>query len=544
MKTEMDRLRDTVSRWLVPWLWLHVPLAGVSAWAAGNGVLWPCLAAALVAAVASAAWRLAPGAKSTRLTIAVAYIAMVSIILAACHGAYLQLDIHMYYFAALAILAAYCDRDVILAAAAATALHHLGLNFLAPALVFPEGANLPRVLLHAVVVVAEAGALVWMTQRIVSLFESSARHLDEVLNTTAQMKLAEAEAAAQRQAAEEERKRADALRAETARELSQVVSALAQGLARLAGGELRQHLAQPFPPNYEQLRTDYNAAVAQLREIVAAILRATGAINASTAEIVSASTDLTRRTEQQAATLEETAASLDEVTSAVRAAATGAEQARGVVSTARGEMSLFGTVVAQAVEAMSGIDASSRQIGNIIGVIDEIAFQTNLLALNAGVEAARAGDAGRGFAVVATEVRALAQRSAEAAKEIKALIQTSATQVREGADRVARTGEVLARLTTQVGEIAQSVTAISASANEQAAALGQVNDAVNIMDHGTQRTAAMVEEANAAAHSLGQEVRHLAALAARFQVGEPTSATSQPATSQPVPARARQLVEP
>ncbi|GLR66650.1 methyl-accepting chemotaxis protein [Acidocella aquatica] len=536
MKTEMDKLRDTVSRWMVPWLWLHVPLAGFGAWTAGNGLWGPCVAAALVAGVASAAWSLAPGAKSTRLTIAVAYIALVSIILAACRGAYMQLDVHMYYFAALAILAAYCDRDVILAAAGATALQHLSLNFLAPALVFPEGANLPRVLLHAVVVVAEAGALVWMTQHIVDLFDSSARHLDEALSATTQMKVAEAEAAAQRLVVEEERKRADALRADAARDLNQVVSALAQGLARLAGGELREHLEQPFPSNYEKLRTDYNAAVAQLRETVTSILRATGTINAGTAEIISASGDLARRTEQQAATLEETAASLDEVTSAVRATATGAEQARGVVGAARGETALSGTVVAQAVEAMSGIDASSRQIGNIIGVIDEIAFQTNLLALNAGVEAARAGDAGRGFAVVATEVRALAQRSAGAAKEIKALIQTSETQVREGVDRVAKTGEVLVRLAAQVGEIAQAVNAISASASEQAAALAQVNDAVNTMDHGTQRTAAMVEEANAAAHSLGQEVRHLAALAARFDVGDIQAAPVRT-------PRARQLVE-
>jgi methyl-accepting chemotaxis protein len=529
MKTDMDKLRDTASRWMVLWLWLHVPVAGLSAWAAGNGVWGPCVAAALVAGVASAAWLLAPEAKATRLTAAVAYIAMVSIILAACRGAYMQIDVHMYYFAALAILAVYCDRDVILAGAGATALQHLSLNYLAPALLFPSGANLPRVLLHAAIVVIEAGALVWVTQRIVALFDSSARHLADAQAATAQIQAAEAEAAAQRLVIEDERRRADALRAETARELSQVVSALAQGLARLAHGELNRPLEQPFPGTYEQLRTDYNAALAQLRETVAAILRSTGLINAGTAEIISASDDLARRTEQQAATLEETAASLDEVTSSVRATAAGAVQARDAAGAARDETALSGTVVAQAVEAMSGIDASSRQIGNIIGVIDEIAFQTNLLALNAGVEAARAGDAGRGFAVVATEVRALAQRSAEAAKEIKALIRASEAQVREGVDRVAKTGEVLVRLAAQVGEIDLAVNAISASAGQQAVALAQVNSAVNTMDHGTQRTAAMVEEANAAAHSLGQEVRQLAAQAARFDVGD----------TQAAPARAR-----
>ena len=536
MKTEMDKLRDTAGRWMVPWLWLHVPLAGVSAWAAGNGVWGPCIAAALVAGVASAAWSLAPAAKATRLTSAVAYIAMVSIILAACRGAYLQIDVHMYYFAALAILAVYCDRDVILAGAGVTALQHLSLNFLAPALLFPAGANLPRVLLHAAVVVAEAGALVWMTQQIVALFDSSASHLADAQAATAQIQAAEAEAAAQRLVVENERKQADAQRAETARELNQVVAVLAQGLARLAHGELRQPLEQPFPANYEKLRTDYNAALAQLRETVAAILRSTGIINTGTAEIISASDDLARRTEKQAATLEETAASLDEVTSAVRATAAGAVHARDAAGAAREETALSGTVVAQAVEAMSGIDASSRQIGNIIGVIDEIAFQTNLLALNAGVEAARAGDAGRGFAVVATEVRALAQRSAEAAKEIKALILASESQVREGVDRVAKTGEVLVRLAAQVSEIDHAVNAISASAGQQAAALAQVNSAVNTMDHGTQQTAAMVQEANAAAHNLGQEVRQLAAQAARFDVGDTPAAPARG-------TRARHLVE-
>ncbi len=536
MKTDMDKLRDTASRWMVLWLWLHVPLAGLSAWAAGNGVWGPCIAAVLVAGVASAAWSLAPEAKATRLTVAVAYIAMVSIILAACRGAPLQIDVHMYYFAALAILAVYCDRDVILAGAAVTALQHLSLNYLAPALLFPDGASLPRVLLHAAVVVAEAGALVWVTQRIVALFESSARHLADAQAATAEIQAAEAEAAAQRLVVEAERQRAEALRAETARELSQVVNELAQGLARLARGELRHQLDLPFPAHYEKLRADYNAALTQLREIVTAILRSTGTINAGTAEIISASDDLAHRTEQQAAALEEAAAALDEVTSAVRATAAGAGQARDAAGAARNETTLSGTVVAQAVEAMSGIDTSSRQIGNIIGVIDEIAFQTNLLALNAGVEAARAGDAGRGFAVVATEVRALAQRSADAAKEIKALIQASEAQVREGVDRVAKTGEVLVRLAVQVGEIDLAVNTISASAGEQAAALAQVNDAVNSMDHGTQRTAAMVEETNAAAHSLGQAVRQLAEQAAQFDVGD----IQPPSARTP---RARQFVE-
>jgi methyl-accepting chemotaxis protein len=185
---------------------------------------------------------------------------------------------------------------------------------------------------------------------------------------------------------------------------------------------------------------------------------------------------------------------------------------------------------------MAGIEQSSHQIGQIIGVIDEIAFQTNLLALNAGVEAARAGDAGKGFAVVASEVRALAQRSADAAKEIKTLISTSSQQVEAGVKLVGHTGTALQRIVTQVSEINGIVAEIAASAHEQATALHQVNTAVNQMDQVTQQNAAMVEQATAASHSLSQESEELARLVGRFQVGQDGSGAAARAPSRK-PAR-------
>src|SRR5690606_2699438 len=178
-----------------------------------------------------------------------------------------------------------------------------------------------------------------------------------------------------------------------------------------------------------------------------------------------------------------------------------------------------GAVVREAVEAMAQIEKSSQQIGQIIGVIDEIAFQTNLLALNAGVEAARAGDAGKGFAVVASEVRALAQRSAEAAKEIKDLISTSTHQVDQGVDLVGQTGSALEKIVAQVGEITGLVTEIAASAREQSTGLAEVNTAVNQMDQVTQQNAAMVEQSTAASHHLAQEADELAGLVAKFRLG-------------------------
>jgi methyl-accepting chemotaxis protein len=196
----------------------------------------------------------------------------------------------------------------------------------------------------------------------------------------------------------------------------------------------------------------------------------------------------------------------------VRKTAEGATHARHVVSTAKSDAEKGGGVVRQAISAMSGIEQSSRQIGQIIGVIDEIAFQTNLLALNAGVEAARAGDAGRGFAVVASEVRALAQRSAEAAKEIKSLISTSRSQVEQGVDLVAETGKALERIFAQVAEIDAIVSEIATSAQDQASGLQEVNTDVNQMDQVTQQNAAMVEESTAASHTLSLETEELTLL--------------------------------
>jgi methyl-accepting chemotaxis protein len=267
-------------------------------------------------------------------------------------------------------------------------------------------------------------------------------------------------------------------------------------------------------------------------------------IRSGAGEISTAADDLSRRTEQQAASLEETSAALDQITATVRKTAEGAGHARQVVSSAKQQAQLSGEVVGNAVAAMGHIEKSSAQIGQIIGVIDEIAFQTNLLALNAGVEAARAGDAGRGFAVVAQEVRALAQRSAEAAKEIKGLIQASSGQVALGVELVGETGKALARIAAEVTEIDGAVTEIAASAQEQSTALAEVNTAVNQMDQVTQQNAAMVEQSTAASHSLAQEAEQLATLVGRFSVGLPAVSTHSTGAQQARYSRAASVSRP
>ena len=253
----------------------------------------------------------------------------------------------------------------------------------------------------------------------------------------------------------------------------------------------------------------------------------TGAIELSAKEITAAADDLSHRTEQQASSIEETTATLAEVTAAVKQSAEGTKHAREVAVAADGDAKKSAAVVRQTVEAMGAIAKSSQQIGQIIGVIDEIAFQTNLLALNAGVEAARAGEAGKGFAVVASEVRGLAQRSAEAAKEIKGLISQSGAQVDAGVELVAETGRSLEHIAEQVAEINHVVADIAVGAQEQSTALQQINSAVEEMNLVTQQNAAMVEESTAAGHSLSDETVKLSQLLGKFRVGRQTNRETQ-----------------
>jgi methyl-accepting chemotaxis protein len=520
MKNDLTTLRDTVSRVMVPVLWCHVPLAAGIAWLAGNGWLWPGAMAAAIAAVATAAWLQDQAGLATRLTIGVALMGMVAIMVAASAGTHLQIDLHMYYFAGLAVLAAYCDRNVILAAATVAAVDHLTLNFLAPAVVFPEGADFSRVILHAVILIIETGALMWMTTQIVTLFNTSAAHLSEALAASTRVSELAELAASEHRIAEAERQSAAQAGAQAAAQQTQMVTAMASGLSRLARGNLAQHLETRFAAEYEPLRHDFNTTIQQLQQIVKALSANATVIRSGTQEISEASSHLAERSDQQAASLEETAAALAEITTSVKEAAEGARRGREAVAEIQNGATRSGEVVTQAIGAMDAIDASARQIGQIIGVIDEIAFQTNLLALNAGIEAARAGDAGRGFAVVASEVRALAQRSAAAAKEIKALITASDAQVKSGVVLVGKAGAALHEISSQVEGINAIVSALAAAAQEQSNTLGQVSNAVNRMDQATQQNADMVRGTATAAHSLAGETANLAALVARFHLGD------------------------
>ena len=319
---------------------------------------------------------------------------------------------------------------------------------------------------------------------------------------------------------------AEAARAEERALRQRVADSLGEGLRRLAAGDLSARLSSPFPEDFEGLRRDFNSSMETLEHAIRQVLITTGAVDSGSREISTASDDLAHRTEQQAASLEETAAALDQVTATIRKTAENAAQAQEAASVSRKLVGQSSAVATEAMTAMERIDVSSQKIGQIITVIDEIAFQTNLLALNAGVEAARAGEAGRGFAVVAQEVRALAQRSADAAKEIKTLVTDASDSVQSGVGLVVRVGDELGNVVDHFGRIEDLINDIASAARQQATGLAEVNTAVGQMDQVTQQNAAMVEETTAASHTLTREAGELGALLQRFKVGEEAGAAS------------------
>jgi methyl-accepting chemotaxis protein len=307
-------------------------------------------------------------------------------------------------------------------------------------------------------------------------------------------------------------------------------------------GELTRRIAMTGKSGQiEALASSVNALIETMMTVVAEIKRAAGEVQSGAEEISLGNVNLSQRTEEQAASLEETAASMEEMTSTVKATAGNAGQAQQLAIAARDQAEKGGTIVGSAVSAMSGINTASKKISDIIGVIDEIAFQTNLLALNAAVEAARAGEHGRGFAVVASEVRTLAGRSATAAKEIKTLISDSVTKVEEGSKLVGESGKALDQIGIAVKRVADVVAEIATASQEQASGIELVNKAVMQMDEGTQQNAALVEQAAAASESIVNQATQLAALVARYDVGNTVNAAAQPRT--PAKAKAPPAVE-
>nr|WP_316654438.1 methyl-accepting chemotaxis protein [uncultured Gellertiella sp.] len=329
---------------------------------------------------------------------------------------------------------------------------------------------------------------------------------------------AERQEAELRDAARAQRMEAEAQRNAEYDETRGVVDELGNALDLLASGNLATRITRSFKGDYDRLRLNFNQSAERLQLALTGIIDITNHLQTDTDHIRQSSDQLSSRTGHQAAALEQTASALTEITVTVRNTASRAEGAGGRVTVAKRQAHESDAVVQKAILAMGNIEESSRQISQIIGVIDEIAFQTNLLALNAGVEAARAGEAGKGFAVVAQEVRELAQRSANAAKEIKALISRSGDAVGSGVDLVNQTGQILTMIQQQVSEINEDISAIIVSAREQATGLQEINSAMSQMDEVTQHNAAMVVDSNQTVQRLASGAASLYMQVNQFKV--------------------------
>lgn len=341
----------------------------------------------------------------------------------------------------------------------------------------------------------------------IAAFEQNKRDREEVARRREADRIAAEEA---QRAAEESAQR---------RSLAMVVTSFGEGLKALAGRDLTYRLSQVLPEGYQGLQRDFNAALEQLASALHEIDIRAADIASTTRQISGAAEDMAIRTEKQAATLEQTSAAVEEVTSTVSLSANNAKAASNQATSAYEEAQQGELGAQDMIAAMQRIAGSSAEITQIIDVIDEIAFQTNLLALNAGVEAARAGDAGKGFAVVASEVRALAGRSAEAAKKIKMLIQTSKHEVENGVGLVDVSSALLRRIASDTGRINALMAEIAVKQHEQAISLSEISNAVTQMDQTTQQNAAMAEESNAAARSMADNALHLSQLTSRFKTG-------------------------
>lgn len=304
------------------------------------------------------------------------------------------------------------------------------------------------------------------------------------------------------------------------------VASMSKALSALAAGDLTCRITENFEGALSKIADDFNLAVKNIDHAMQTVTDSTASIKSGAGEIANASGDLARRTEQQAAGLEQTSAAMEEITNTVKATNQNVKDAANNTIIVKKAAETGDKVVDTAVEAMARIENSSRQISDITGVIDEIAFQTNLLALNAGIEAARAGDAGRGFAVVAQEVRALAGRSREAAQNIKMLIRESGEHVAFGVKHVGETGTALKEIIAEINRIDTLISSIAEAAGAQLYSVQEVNQAVGQMDRTTQQNAAMVEQSNAASVSLASETEKLNTLVSGFIVSSATRSAS------------------
>jgi methyl-accepting chemotaxis protein len=427
MTKDLAELRRNAGFGLLILLWFHVVLTLGVAMVVGADWLWPTLFMAALAGASTAAYRVDPVGQSTRLVTTVALVGAVSILVYVMRGQPWQVDCHMYYFAALAMLSIYCDWQAVLLAAVATALHHLVLNFAFPAAVYPGGGDFGRVVVHAVVVVLETGVLVWLDLRIVQLFEAAERNLRTITE------------------AHEERTR-----------LQDEQNRLREQAEATRRASMRE-VAQRFEANVAGMLARVTDAVTEMQGTARDMTGFAVRTGDQTADVRDFSERTTENVEAVAAAVEELVASVAEVSRQVG-------EAGRIVSNAVDEASHTSATMQNLAEA-------ATRIGEVVRLINSIASQTNLLALNATIEAARAGDAGRGFAVVASEVKNLATQTAQATEDIQSQI----TAIQSETDKAVG---AIAGIARTIGTISDITGAVSAAAEEQTAATREIGRSI------------------------------------------------------------------
>ncbi|NIZ08866.1 methyl-accepting chemotaxis protein [Pseudooceanicola sp. HF7] len=521
----------------------------------GSNATWAIVAFSLVlTGIGFGALRMS-GAQG-RVVLSLALIGQCILLNAAMIGHPMQADSHLFYFTALTAIATLSSRPALLAALAVIVAHHLLASVFFPALAFPTADlwyDIMRSGFHAVAAALAVGNLVLIVNiRLLQTVyaERRAMKLEEAMEeseqalATAERKSAEAleeksraeealsaaarsqtEAEAALRNAEENAaaaRRAEEQTEETRRkfkaEIDEVIAHLQEKLFRLAEGDLTTRIERPLPPAFAELSQSFNLGVARLEGALAEVRNEVVSIQVQSQEINDAAADLGQRTEKQVKTLTEAASTLQQLTTLITEIAGDTRAARQATEETRSEAASGTDVMTNTVSAMDKIEQSSSEVRKIITVIDDIAFQTNLLALNAGVEAARAGEAGRGFAVVANEVRALAQRSSNAAKEIDELISGSAGHVADGVGLVKNTGNALSSIRDAVERTAERIQAVSEATNEQSRGLTEVNAAISELESFTQNNAAIFEETQSANAVLFKTTKALSERIAQFRI--------------------------
>ena len=550
----LGSVRQSVSPIMLGAVWVTAAIAGATAFAAGHPLAAIIAGFGLsLAGVASLAARSDATGDWTRWLTSMALCATVALLVLAAQGTGLQTDMHMAFFVALALTAAWACPVSIVLAAAVVAVHHLVLNLVYPQAIFVEGASLARVAVHAVILIAEAGALIWLavtltramaTADAAKVVASEQSNENEILDHQQRLQVELDQSRVRTEDAllrtiggviEAARQGDFSQRAERSAELGRLgelvdgVNAMnamvdaatgefADALGALSRGDLTHTVTTAYSGRFGALKDAFNDTVERLADTVSTIQHTTIDVAASARQINAGADDLSRRTEEQASSLEETAATTEQLAASVKASAQSSRQAVSLAEQAVEVARQGGDIVGRAVAAMERIDEASRKIGDITGVIDEIAFQTNLLALNAAIEAARAGEAGKGFAVVASEVRTLAQRSSEAAKDITGLITASGSEVAAGVQLVRSAGDVLQQIVGASKKVTDTVAEIASASNEQASGIDEISHAVAHLDGMTQQNAALAEESAASATALSRLIGDLNGMMAGFRV--------------------------